>query len=442
MLVGALVWLLAGPATPQALDWPLDIKRALSSTFAETRGGGFHAGIDVKTWGKTGYPVKALADGYVLRLRTSPWGYGRAIYHQLADGRVLVYAHLEDFAEPIAQAIENAQRAKGRYSVDLWLKPSQIPLRRGQVIARTGQSGAGPPHLHLEVRNSDNVPVNPLLAGLAVEDGVAPTLRSLALVPFGLGSTVDGEAAPKVVPLRWNKAAGYFEGAYTPQVYGTVGVSLLVYDRADGANNKLAVFRIGLQVDGEPVGGTVYEQVSYADSHQGLLDRLRLEGGTFFNLFRQRGNRLGFYQLAPGETGLLSCGLDTGSIRLGKGPHQLVVEASDVAGNRSVGKIEILVNGPPRIDAVEVGEADGVKQLRARLSDKDDQPLEAKLAWSATGEDWTQIGTANGNSIIWPLERKGGIWRLQVEDGHGGEGRHFFCRARSGGRTAKVRCRL
>ena len=84
-------------AQTESLLWPLELKPALSSTFGETRPTAFHAGIDLKTWGKTGYPVRALADGWILRVRTSPWGYGRALYQQLADGRIAVYAHLEGF---------------------------------------------------------------------------------------------------------------------------------------------------------------------------------------------------------------------------------------------------------------------------------------------------------------------------------------------------------
>jgi len=160
--------------------WPLTIKPALSSTFGETRSTAFHAGIDVKTWGKTGYPVQAIADGHIMRVRTSPWGYGRAVYQRLADDRIAVYAHLESFASPLAARVWEAQVDKGQYTVDLWFKPDEIPIRQGQVIAHTGQSGAGPPHLHLELRSPDNVPINPLTCGYSVEDatlrgGMSPT---------------------------------------------------------------------------------------------------------------------------------------------------------------------------------------------------------------------------------------------------------------------------
>ena len=69
-----LAWVvLAAPGAAEEGDyvWPLRLDPALSSTFGESRATAFHAGIDVKTWGKTGYEVQAFADGHIWRVRTS-----------------------------------------------------------------------------------------------------------------------------------------------------------------------------------------------------------------------------------------------------------------------------------------------------------------------------------------------------------------------------------
>ena len=167
----------AGAADSSSLVWPLSLKRALSFTFAETRTSAFHAGIDLKTWGKTGYDVRALADGFILRLRTSPWGYGRAVYLKLKDGRIVVYAHLDGFSPQLEKRVVAAQREKGHYSVDVWLKSGEVQVRQGDIIARTGKTGAGPAHLHLELRDAGNVPMNPLTNGLTVQDTESPTFE-------------------------------------------------------------------------------------------------------------------------------------------------------------------------------------------------------------------------------------------------------------------------
>ena len=58
---------------------PVKIPIYLSATFGELRNNAFHAGVDIKTNGKTGYRVYAVADGYVSRIGVSPWGYGNVV---------------------------------------------------------------------------------------------------------------------------------------------------------------------------------------------------------------------------------------------------------------------------------------------------------------------------------------------------------------------------
>ena len=114
-LVGLLI--LCGSASSENYDWPLEAPPALTSTYAEYRSGRFHAGLDVKTWGKEGFACVAVADGYVWRVRTSPWGYGRAVYIRLQDGRTAVYAHLSEFVERIEKVVAE-EHASFQMTVD------------------------------------------------------------------------------------------------------------------------------------------------------------------------------------------------------------------------------------------------------------------------------------------------------------------------------------
>ena len=122
-LCALTVWLLMGWSTAAALanelPWPMPIAPALSSSFGESRTTAFHAGIDIKTWGRTGYEVQAIDDGHIERVRTSPWGYGRAVYQRLSDGRIAVYAHLEAFVGPALQRF-----------ADLGIQPEQERFSR------------------------------------------------------------------------------------------------------------------------------------------------------------------------------------------------------------------------------------------------------------------------------------------------------------------------
>ena len=426
--------------------WPLPLERALSSTFGETRPPGkappaaFHAGIDLKTWGKNGYEVRALADGHIMRLRTSPWGYGRVIYQRLRDGRIAVYAHLEAFAQPMAARVEESQQQSQRYTTDLWLEPDEVVIERGQVIAWTGKSGAGPPHLHLELRNSDNVPINPLTHSFQVRDTTPPTIRSIAFVPLGSHSTVDGNHDPVTVDLRWDGKRGlYLSGSRIPVVSGAIGIAVRGHDRADLADNRLAPYRNDLLVDGELILSAIYEQVPYSDAFQANMDRMRLGTGTYATLYRLPGNRLGFYRTASsGPTagtglshqGVLLCGetaigesAPDGATRLDKGQHKVEVVSLDASGNSRSARVSFIVDAPPRIVSTRVvREKDGAF-LEAELSDADDDLLKVTLALAEAGGGWKTVSAqtlvASSGPFTWPLPDSGRMARLSVEDSVG-----------------------
>jgi hypothetical protein len=162
---------------------PLDPPLRLTGTFGEYRGGHFHAGLDFSTGEEVGKPVYASLAGYLTRVRTSGVGYGRSIYLQADDGRLLVYGHLSAFDEPLASYVAGVHDSNGVYEQDLWLDSKRFRVTPGQRIGWSGRSGTGPPHLHFEIRRGD-VAYNPLLAGVKVEDKVAPRIGRVVLEPL------------------------------------------------------------------------------------------------------------------------------------------------------------------------------------------------------------------------------------------------------------------
>ena len=398
-------------AQERSLLWPLRLAPALSSTFGESRSRAFHAGIDLKTWGETGHPVQALADGYIWRVRTSPWGYGRALYQKLADDRMVVYAHLEGFAAPMAELVQQAQQQRGRYSVDLYFEEGEIPVIGGAVIGWSGESGAGPPHLHLELRDENNVAINPLLHGFSIADTVAPTLQRVAITPHGHKAQVEGGHDPYVLNLRWQPSRGEFVGVRPVQVLGPVSISALMYDRADAAPNKLAPYRAELHIDGEPVFAARYERVGYGDMHQMYLDRplAAFKGGRgrFYNLCRLPGNRLEFYE-----------GPSDGIVDLARGRHEAVVVVADINGNESRARFGLVVAEPPVIAGARiVAEANGTF-IEARMTDVDDPLVEVELASSRDGENWRRVDRRQSRPgpLKWHIHRNASYWRIRARD--------------------------
>ena len=166
---------------------PLDIPIFLAGNFGECRPGHFHSGMDIKTLGKENEPVHAAADGYISRIKMEKGGFGHGLYITLSNGYTTLYAHLNNFAPAIQKYVHNEQYDKKRWDVDLQLSPSQFPVKKGQLIAYSGNTGASTaPHLHFEIRdNKTEHPLNPELFGLPLIDKIPPAPYDIAVYDLG-----------------------------------------------------------------------------------------------------------------------------------------------------------------------------------------------------------------------------------------------------------------
>ncbi len=356
LTLAALLVLPAHVSADDRYDWPLDLAPALTSTYAEYRSGRFHAGLDIKTWGKEGIPCVAVADGYVWRVRTSPWGYGRALYVRLADGRTAVYAHLSRFSSPIERVVAAEQDRRGAYSVNVYLQADRLPVKRGQVIAFSGSTGSGYPHLHFEIRDGQygEEPLNPLTNGFGVADTISPTPVSVAFIPMDVSTRIGSGADTRVLPVRWDEGSGRFL-TQRLSLWGRFGLAINIFDRADASalTNRLAPYRIRLVAGGRELFRTTYSAFTYAQIRRVDLDRnfylTRSGRKGFHNLYLLPGNNLGIYggdhpDMEPGagilSAGTVGRGLDTA---LNEGDHDLAVVAEDANGNSSIVHIPIVV---------------------------------------------------------------------------------------------------
>ena len=120
-----ILTVLCGSAQNHPTDYfqaPLDIPLILSGTFGELRSNHFHAGIDIKTQGASGHKVYAVADGYVSRIKVSPWGYGKALYITHPNGYTSVYAHLSKYHGSIEEYVKKAQYSKESLLLNFFLE--------------------------------------------------------------------------------------------------------------------------------------------------------------------------------------------------------------------------------------------------------------------------------------------------------------------------------
>ena len=172
---------------------PIDIPIFLSGTFGELRSSNIHAGIDIKTQGREGFPLKAVSDGYVSRVKISTTGYGKVIYINHPDGKTSVYAHLKKFSAPIVHEVRKKQYTTQSYEVELFFEPSELQVSKNEIIGFSGNTGGSSgPHLHFELRETKTQkPINPLLSHYNIEDSVRPVIHSLIAYPIGEDAIIN-----------------------------------------------------------------------------------------------------------------------------------------------------------------------------------------------------------------------------------------------------------
>jgi hypothetical protein len=310
--------------------WPTNSSKYLSSTFGEYRAGHFHSGIDIKTDSRVGFPVFAIGNGYIWRIRTSPFGYGRAVYLKLDDGNLAVYGHLDGFNKRIQSYVNTEQLLQKRYSVDIKLRVNELRVFRGDTLAYTGESGTLVPHLHFELRDPLNRPINPLNTNLKINDFTIPTINRLAIVPLDRQSRINGRPTIQVFDVEY-KGRKHFILPDTVQIWSAVGLELKTHDTVRGIPNKYAPYGIKLQVDDSLVFRVQYDTLVFDETRFVEVDRdfqLRASGiGSFNRLWLLAGTKAaGIHDFCSGD----------GILNLSDGFHDVEIEVYDRNLNTSV----------------------------------------------------------------------------------------------------------
>ena len=240
-----------GQQYPKDFISPLDIPLDVSGSFGELRSNHFHSGLDLKTQQKEGLPVYAVGDGYISRIKISTYGYGKAIYITHPNGYTTVYGHLQKANGTIEDYIKKAHYAQKSFEIELFLKPNELPVKQGEVIAFSGNSGgSGGPHLHFEFRETTSEKtVNPLFFGFnkLAEDKHAPVVQSVMVYP--MDSTIVNKSQ-RPIPVSINKQA---DGSYLAAkviANGKIGFGINAFDYCTNLYNKNGLYKINAYLNG------------------------------------------------------------------------------------------------------------------------------------------------------------------------------------------------
>ena len=269
---------------------PFDFPLLLSGNFGELRANHFHGGVDFKTQGVVGKPIRCIADGYISRVTVTPGGYGQAVYITHDNGYTSVHGHLHKFMTEVEQVVEAYQYEHETFAVDLTFGPDRFPLKQGEVFALAGNEGYSfGPHLHMELRKTDTGEyIDPLQFYTdIIKDKTAPRATHIMLYPQAGKGVVAGSSKKKALSLA---------ALQTPvTAWGKIAVGIKAYDYMDGTSNNYGVRSVTLLVDSVEV---------FRSTVDGFLpdENRMINAWTDYEEYATRGSWFMRSQILPGNT--------------------------------------------------------------------------------------------------------------------------------------------
>lgn len=318
---------------------PLDVPMSFSGTYGELRHDHFHGGLDFRVGGKVGDEIHAIKSGYISRVTVSPWGYGNGMYLKHPDGTMSVYGHMLEFREDIAELVKKEQYKNESFSISLDFGPLDFPVKQGEILGKVGSTGSSAgPHLHMEVRDSLNVPLNYLSMGYyKVQDNLGPHFSRVAFYGY------DSLPVPSTYKICMiDNPAKHTEDVMLPELSY---VAVDAHDMQNGTTGKLAVEEYRVFLDGKQIFRFKVGNVGFDE-------------GRYLKSLAQWGEKgADLIKTAVDPANLLSHKVDTldgGIIKLEDyDAHNLSLEAYDEHGNKSVCKITLR-----RDDSIEAPQKD------------------------------------------------------------------------------------
>lgn len=325
-LFGLIQFQLAAQVQPKpSYHSPLDIPLILSANFGEIRPNHFHMGVDFKTNGKEGLPLFSIEDGYVSRVKTSPYGYGKVIYINHPNGITSVYAHCSAFEGQIDSLVRSVQFQQESTEIDVYFTPEDLKVTKGQHIACSGNTGSSTaPHLHFELRDTETEEaLNPLVFGFDIPDHKTPTLNSIKLyIVDENGYPVQGNSYS--LPIKQvGKTSVLHGGGFTLESdccaqNEYIGLAISGFDINDGAPNHCGLYETKLLAGQNVVFGQQIDRISFEDSRyvnaHTDYEEYKTHKHKYHKAFRTKhnpltiynGKGLGLLSILPGDSLSLS----------------------------------------------------------------------------------------------------------------------------------------
>lgn len=231
-----------------------------------------------------------------------------------------------DSMTPLQAYVDSVRMLDYSFETNLIVEHLGIKVSQGEVIGYTGSTGVGPPHLHFEVRNSEDNPINALRTNLRVQDTIAPTISAMLVFPLSPETTIRGSKFPQLYyPFKDDSGNVNFG---TIEANGPIGITVSNYDEANEVTNKYATYELGLVQGQDTLFYERLDQFKFTEDDVMFMDRIPDMGAyrrSYQTLYKKDGPPNPFYKIVDTRT----------SINPGDSIASFMVFAKDYYGNKT-----------------------------------------------------------------------------------------------------------
>ncbi|MEM7163290.1 MAG: M23 family metallopeptidase [Bacteroidota bacterium] len=332
---------------------PMDIGISLSGNFGDFRTNHFHSGIDIRTQGVIGKKIYASAEGFISRIRISPYGYGNAIYIKHPNGYTSLYGHLNRFNEKLQGYIHAKQYELELNTIDYYPEENEIKIEKGEVLGYGGNSGSSSgPHLHFEIRDSQTEQaLNPMLFGFDIKDNVKPEIYELYIYPKNEWSTINGKNEKQSFTAKLKN--GVYQSERSIRCNGKFGIGIYALDRFTNGKYKHTFYELTMIQDNKETYHFKYDALDFETLRDVNCHMDYEEKRTFrkkiTKCFRAPESRLDFY----------TTNINDGIVEISEGQQSsFEIRVNDIRGNTARVQFDLL------------GESSSVREQKKEEFDK------------------------------------------------------------------------